>query len=69
MTMLLRLLVFAALLRARRVFDDTSRRNTQPPYSPTILISLDGFRADYIDRGLTPTLAALAQRRRARARR
>ncbi len=29
-------------------------------YSPTILISLDGFRADYIDRGLTPTLAALA---------
>ncbi|HEX4481355.1 MAG TPA: nucleotide pyrophosphatase/phosphodiesterase family protein, partial [Rudaea sp.] len=29
-------------------------------YSPTILISLDGFRADYLDRGLTPTLAALA---------
>ncbi len=29
-------------------------------YTPTILISLDGFRADYLDRGLTPTLAALA---------
>jgi predicted AlkP superfamily pyrophosphatase or phosphodiesterase len=26
-----------------------------------ILISIDGFRADYIDRGLTPTLARLAQ--------
>ena len=26
----------------------------------TILVSIDGFRADYLDRGLTPTLAALA---------
>jgi len=26
----------------------------------TILISLDGFRADYLDRGLTPTLSSLA---------
>jgi len=26
----------------------------------TILISIDGFRADYLDRGLTPTLKALA---------
>ncbi len=39
----------------------THRAEKQPPYSPTILISLDGFRADYIDRGLTPTLAALAR--------
>jgi predicted AlkP superfamily pyrophosphatase or phosphodiesterase len=30
------------------------------PYSPLILISLDGFRADYLDRGLTPNLRALA---------
>jgi predicted AlkP superfamily pyrophosphatase or phosphodiesterase len=30
-------------------------------YSPLILISIDGFRADYLDRGLTPTLSALAQ--------
>jgi len=29
-------------------------------YSPLILISIDGFRADYFDRGLTPTLRALA---------
>lgn len=28
---------------------------------PTIVISIDGFRADYFDRGLTPTLAALAK--------
>ncbi len=27
---------------------------------PVILISLDGFRADYLDRGLTPNIAALA---------
>jgi predicted AlkP superfamily pyrophosphatase or phosphodiesterase len=30
----------------------------RPPL--TILISLDGFRADYLDRGRTPTLSALA---------
>ena len=28
---------------------------------PVILIGIDGFRADYLDRGLTPTLAQLAQ--------
>jgi predicted AlkP superfamily pyrophosphatase or phosphodiesterase len=28
--------------------------------TPVILISLDGFRADYLDRGLTPNIAALA---------
>jgi predicted AlkP superfamily pyrophosphatase or phosphodiesterase len=27
---------------------------------PTILVSIDGFRADYLDRGLTPHLKALA---------
>jgi predicted AlkP superfamily pyrophosphatase or phosphodiesterase len=26
----------------------------------TILVSIDGFRADYLDRGITPTLSALA---------
>lgn len=31
------------------------------PYSPLILISIDGYRADYIKRGLSPNLAALAQ--------
>ncbi|KAK3882852.1 hypothetical protein Pcinc_012785 [Petrolisthes cinctipes] len=29
---------------------------------PLILMSLDGFRADYLDRGLTPALKALADR-------
>ena len=29
--------------------------------APLLLISIDAFRADYIDRGLTPTLAALAK--------
>jgi predicted AlkP superfamily pyrophosphatase or phosphodiesterase len=29
-------------------------------YSPLILISFDGYRADYLDRGLSPHLAALA---------
>ena len=33
-----------------------------PPraYSPLILISIDGYRADYINRGLSPNLSALA---------
>jgi predicted AlkP superfamily pyrophosphatase or phosphodiesterase len=30
------------------------------PYSPLILISIDGYRADYFERGLSPNLAALA---------
>src|SRR5215469_4645887 len=29
-------------------------------YAPLILISIDGYRADYLERGLTPNLAALA---------
>jgi predicted AlkP superfamily pyrophosphatase or phosphodiesterase len=29
--------------------------------APLIVISIDGFRADYIDRGVTPTLARLAK--------
>ncbi|MCD9027961.1 ectonucleotide pyrophosphatase/phosphodiesterase [Luteimonas sp. BDR2-5] len=28
--------------------------------APVLLVSIDGFRADYLDRGLTPTLQALA---------
>ena len=30
------------------------------PTSPLILVSIDGFRWDYLDRGLTPNLSALA---------
>lgn len=32
----------------------------QPGYSPLILISIDGYRADYIKRGLSPNLSMLA---------
>ena len=33
-----------------------------PPSRPLVLlVSIDGFRSDYLDRGLTPTLARLAQ--------
>ncbi len=38
----------------------TQRIRDNAPYSPLILISLDGFRADYLDRGFTPNLRALA---------
>jgi predicted AlkP superfamily pyrophosphatase or phosphodiesterase len=59
MKILLRLIILAAL-SALVACSTTPSSETQAPYSPTILISLDGFRADYLDRGLTPTLAALA---------
>lgn len=39
----------------------TQHARDNVPYSPLILISLDGFRADYLERGLTPTLASLAR--------
>jgi len=35
-------------------------RHEPPPADSLILISIDGFRADYLDRGITPTLASLA---------
>ena len=39
-----------------------ARRPPPPAAAPTpvILISIDGFRADYLDRGVTPNLKALA---------
>ncbi|SFN35047.1 alkaline phosphatase family protein [Dokdonella immobilis] len=36
------------------------RRDAALARAPLILVSIDGFRADYLDRGLTPTLRALA---------
>ena len=40
----------------------THRTAAQPPLppAPVILISIDGFRPDYLDRGVTPTLSKLA---------
>lgn len=37
----------------------TPRAGTSPP-APTILVSIDGFRADYLDLGVTPELSRLA---------
>lgn len=37
-----------------------SRHDATPKPAPLILVSIDGFRADYLERGLTPTLNALA---------
>lgn len=33
----------------------------QAPERPVIMIGIDGFRADYLERGLTPTIARLAE--------
>jgi len=35
--------------------------SAKPAPAPLLLISIDGFRADYMERGLSPTLAALAK--------
>src|SRR5215813_15466520 len=53
-------LVLLAFLFAVAGCSAPTPRSEAPLPDPVILISLDGFRADYIDRGLTPTLAALA---------
>jgi predicted AlkP superfamily pyrophosphatase or phosphodiesterase len=37
-----------------------SRSPVAPPHAPLLLISIDAFRADYLQRGLTPTLSAMA---------
>ncbi len=36
-------------------------RPVEPQRAPLLLISIDGFRADYLNRGFTPTLNALAE--------
>lgn len=48
-------IVFAAAL----VLTGSAEAREKAPHL-TILISLDGFRADYLDRGATPTIRALA---------
>ena len=37
-------------------------RSATSAHSPLILVSIDGFRWDYLDRGVTPNLSALAAR-------
>ena len=50
---------FALLVALAGCSAPAAHRDAPLP-DPVILISIDGFRADYLDRGLTPTLAALA---------
>lgn len=54
--------IFALLCLASMLVSCTAipSRQVEPPRTPLLLISIDGFRADYLDRGLTPTLKALA---------
>lgn len=52
---------FSALLLAACATSDSSRPTPVAGESITILISLDGFRPDYLDRGITPALSDLAE--------
>lgn len=56
------LLSVAALLSGCATSPRTARADAQSPatIAPTILVSIDGFRPDYLDRGVTPHLNALA---------
>jgi predicted AlkP superfamily pyrophosphatase or phosphodiesterase len=49
---------FALLALLALVAGPVLAQDARPPV--TILVSIDGFRADYLNRGLTPTLSALA---------
>jgi len=40
---------------------DANAHSQKAPPAPLLLISIDAYRADYIDRGLSPTLAMLAR--------
>ncbi|HEY2357383.1 MAG TPA: ectonucleotide pyrophosphatase/phosphodiesterase [Phenylobacterium sp.] len=59
MTFLLRKIVQAAVL-AFAFVAAPALAQTVKPAPLTILVSIDGFRADYLQRGLTPNIAALA---------
>lgn len=52
----------AILLVVSALFPGALRAHDDPPRAPvTILVSIDGFRADYLERGITPTLSRLAR--------
>jgi len=50
----------AALLCLLGCAPQLTRNADKNAYTPLILISIDGYRADYLKRGLSPTLSALA---------
>jgi predicted AlkP superfamily pyrophosphatase or phosphodiesterase len=54
------LLALAAALAAGLPVHAQAPAPAQAPYRPVILVGIDGFRADYLERGLTPTLSRLA---------
>jgi predicted AlkP superfamily pyrophosphatase or phosphodiesterase len=54
-----RFLLLALFLAVAGCTAPAPRSDARSP-DPVILISIDGFRADYLDRGLTPTIASLA---------
>lgn len=45
----------------QRPVDSTASTTTERVAAPLLLISIDGYRHDYLQRGLSPTLAMLAQ--------
>lgn len=49
------------ILAALAAVTMASAAAAQAPQRPVIMIGIDGFRADYLERGLTPTIARLAQ--------
>ncbi|MCE5232885.1 MAG: ectonucleotide pyrophosphatase/phosphodiesterase [Mizugakiibacter sp.] len=53
-------LLLALALLAFAGCSGTPLRDDAAARAPVILVSIDGFRADYLQRGMTPTLAALA---------
>ena len=57
--MILRRLLSLFLALSLTVVAGVAEAREKAPHL-TILISLDGFRADYLDRGVTPTIKALA---------
>ena len=57
--MLVRRLVSLVLAAGLALAAGVAQAREKAPHL-TILVSLDGFRADYLDRGVTPNLKALA---------
>jgi predicted AlkP superfamily pyrophosphatase or phosphodiesterase len=55
-----RLLALLFVLLAGCAAHGPAHRAASRSAEPVVLISIDGFRSDYLDRGLTPTLTSLA---------
>eukprot|EP01037_Dinobryon_pediforme_P007777 gene7777-7843_t len=61
MPMLMRAIAILLALSIAPIQSHAAQANAAPSDPvPLILVSIDGFRADYLDRGITPTLSAVA---------